>query len=301
MIMSVLARNAGWNCVRIAEAVLRVNKMDQKNVGFIGGGNMASALIGGLIDSGYSPEKIWVSDIDPAKLSQLSRCYGVQTNNQNSVIVKNVDIVVLAVKPQVAKTVVSGIGKDVLLCGSILISIMAGIRESDIEKWLGGPTALIRAMPNTPALIRSGASALHANEAVQEGQRDLAESILRSVGLVVWLESESQLDAVTALSGSGPAYFFLLMEAMEESILPLGLDQQTARLLIEQTAFGAAKIALEAEESPADLRKRVTSPGGTTQKALETFEKGGFQALVANALLSARDRSIEMSHELGGD
>lgn len=275
--------------------------MDQKKIGFIGGGNMASALIGGLIEGGYESENIWVSDIDPDKLSRLGKQYGVQISSENKVIVQNADILVLAVKPQVAKGVVTCIGIAGLRSGTIMISIVAGIRESDIEKWLGGPVALIRAMPNTPALIRSGATALHANQAVQDEQRDAAESIMRSVGLVVWLESESQLDAVTALSGSGPAYFFLLMEAMEDGILKMGLDQQTARVLIEQTAFGAAKIALEVEESPAELRKRVTSPGGTTQKALETFEKGGFQSLVAEALSAAHGRSIEMSRELGGE
>jgi pyrroline-5-carboxylate reductase len=275
--------------------------MDQKQIGFIGGGNMAAALIGGLLDGGYPRENIWVSDIDQDKLQHLSTQYGVKTSLDNQGIAQNVDVLVLAVKPQIAKSVLTNLGVGSLRSESIVISIVAGILESDIEKWLGGPVALIRAMPNTPALIRSGASALHANARVEDEQRDIAESILRAVGLVVWLESESQLDAVTAISGSGPAYFFLLMEAMEESALQLGLDQQTARLLIEQTAFGAAKIALEVEESPAELRKRVTSPGGTTQKALETFEKGGFRALVAEALSAAHGRSLELSRELGGE
>jgi pyrroline-5-carboxylate reductase len=275
--------------------------MDQKNIGFIGGGNMASALIGGLIDGGYPNDRIWVSDIDSEKLHRLHAQYGVKTNLDNRIIVQNVDVLVLAVKPRVVKSVLTGIGAGALRPDSIVISIVAGIRQADLQKWLGGPVALIRAMPNTPALIRSGATALHANPAVRDEQRDIAESILRSVGLVVWLESESLLDAVTALSGSGPAYFFLLMEAMEDSALQLGLDQQTARLLIEQTAFGAAKIALEVEGSPAELRMRVTSPGGTTQKALEAFEKGGFRALVAEAMSAAHGRSIEMSRELGGE
>ncbi|MGH8550900.1 MAG: pyrroline-5-carboxylate reductase [Methylococcales bacterium] len=275
--------------------------MDQKKIGFIGGGNMASALIGGLIDGGYPNDRIWVSDIDPDKLQRLQAQYGVKTSLDNQVIVQNADVLVLAVKPRVVQSVLAGIGAGSIRSESLVISIVAGIREADLEKWLGAPVALIRAMPNTPALIRSGATALHANPEVEEEQRDIAESILRSVGLVVWLESESHLDAVTALSGSGPAYFFLLMEAMEDSALQFGLNQQTARLLIEQTAFGAAKIALEVEESPAELRMRVTSPGGTTQKALEAFEKGGFRALVAEALSAAHGRSIELSRELGGE
>ncbi|MGH8557826.1 MAG: pyrroline-5-carboxylate reductase [Methylococcales bacterium] len=275
--------------------------MDQKKIGFIGGGNMATALIGGLLDGAYRCENIWVSDIDQDKLHRLSAQYGVETSLDNQIIAQNADVLVLAVKPQALKSVLTGLGARALRSGVIVISIVAGIREFAIEKWLGAPMALIRAMPNTPALIRAGATALHANPEVKDDQRNIAESILRSVGLVIWLESETQLDAVTALSGSGPAYFFLLMEAMEDSALRLGLDRQIARLLIEQTAFGAAKIALEVEESPAELRKRVTSPGGTTQQALEAFEKGGFRTLVAEALSAAHGRSIEMSRELGGE
>jgi pyrroline-5-carboxylate reductase len=152
-------------------------------------------------------------------------------------------------------------------------------------------------MPNTPALVLTGATALHANHQVSTEQRDFAESILRAVGITLWVENESELDAVTAISGSGPAYYFLLMEAMEKVAVSLGLTETTARLLVQQTALGAAKIALESSESPELLRKRVTSPGGTTQRAIETFEQGGFSGLVARALIAARDRSIEMSQQ----
>ena len=150
-------------------------------------------------------------------------------------------------------------------------------------------------MPNTPALVLTGATALHANPKVSAAEHDLAESIMRSVGIALWVEEESELDAVTAISGSGPAYYFLLMEAMEKTAMELGLTKNTARLLVQQTALGAAKIALESTESPEELRKRVTSPGGTTQKAIETFEAGGFKELVSKALHAARNRSIEMS------
>ncbi len=275
--------------------------MDQKKIGFIGGGNMAGALIGGLVDGGYRTDRIWVSDIDQDRLHRLRTQYDLHTNPDNNVIARNADVLVLAVKPQVAEAVLTNLDAGTRRFEWIVISIMAGIREAAIEQWLGGQIALIRAMPNTPALIRAGATAMHANSRVKDQERDIAESILRSVGLVVWLESESQMDAVTALAGSGPAYFFLLMEAMEENALRLGLDRETARLLIEQTAFGAAKIALEVEESPAELRRRVTSPGGTTEKALEAFEQGGFRALVAEALSAAHGRSITMSRELGGE
>jgi pyrroline-5-carboxylate reductase len=152
-------------------------------------------------------------------------------------------------------------------------------------------------MPNTPALVLTGATALHANSNVNSEQRDLAETILRAVGIALWVEDEGELDAVTAVSGSGPAYYFLLMEAMEKTALELGLSAETARLLVQQTALGAAKIALESNESPEQLRKRVTSPNGTTQQAIETFQQGGFTELVSKALHAARDRSIEMSKQ----
>jgi pyrroline-5-carboxylate reductase len=152
-------------------------------------------------------------------------------------------------------------------------------------------------MPNTPALVLTGATALHANSNVNAKQRNLAETILRSVGIALWVDHESELDAVTAVSGSGPAYYFLLMEAMEKTALELGLSAKTARLLIQQTALGAAKIALESAESPEKLRQRVTSPGGTTQQAIDTFTQGGFTELVSKALHAARDRSIEMSKQ----
>lgn len=274
--------------------------MDYKKISFIGGGNMAGALIGGLIDGSYPADCIRVSDIDPMRLHQLGAQYGIATNPNNRLVAQDAEVLILAVKPQILESVLSNLA-NILPPSSLVISIAAGIREQSIEKWLRAELALIRAMPNTPALIRAGATALHANSRVTDEQRDIAETILRSVGLVVWLESESLLDAVTALSGSGPAYFFLLMEAMQEAAQKLGLNPQIASLLVEQTAFGAAKIALEAEESPAQLRKRVTSPGGTTQQALEAFERGGFRNLVAEALSAACRRSIEMSCEFGGE
>jgi len=179
----------------------------------------------------------------------------------------------------------------------LVVSIAAGINQHSLSQWLGADTAIVRCMPNTPALVLTGATALHANTKVTAEQRNLAENILRSVGIALWVKDESELDAVTAVSGSGPAYYFLLMEAMEKAALELGLSEVTARLLVQQTALGAAKIALESPESPEQLRKRVASPGGTTQRAIETFEQGGFTELVSKALHAARDRSIEMSKQ----
>jgi pyrroline-5-carboxylate reductase len=272
--------------------------MKTNKIGFIGGGNMASSLISGLIASGHAPEQIWVSDISPDTLTALKNQLNVNTSVDNDDIINAVDVVVLAVKPQTLSAVAQSIAAQIQQKKSLVVSIAAGINQNSLSRWLGADTAIVRCMPNTPALVLTGATALHANDKVTGEQRDLAENILRSVGIALWVEDEAELDAVTAVSGSGPAYYFLLMEAMEKAALELGLTQETARLLVQQTALGAAKIALESAESPEQLRKRVTSPGGTTQRAIETFEQGGFTELVAKALHAARDRSIEMSKQM---
>ena len=275
--------------------------MREQIIGFVGGGNMATALISGLIDDGYDPQRIWVSDLDEKKLSDLHSQFGLNISTENDEIVAHSQVLVLAVKPQVMRVVAQEIGASVRRYNPVVLSIAAGIRETDLNRWLGGTVTLVRSMPNTPALIRTAATALYANDRVRPDQRDIAESVMRSVGLVVWVDQESEMDAVTALSGSGPAYFFLLMETLEQAALDLGMTKQTARLLIEQTALGAAKLALEVEGTPAELRRRVTSPGGTTQHAIEVFEKGGLAVLVGNAMRAAYARSIEMSDEFGGD
>ena len=241
------------------------------------------------------------SDTNQETLQSLSANLKVNVSNNNADIINQADVVVLAVKPQVVQMIAEQIVDDVSAKRDILfVSIAAGISQDSLTSWLGEDVAIVRCMPNTPALVRTGATALHANENVTNEQKDLAENILRSVGISIWVDHECELDAVTAISGSGPAYYFLLMEAMEQTALELGLDELTARLLIQQTALGAAKIALESDESPSQLRQRVTSPGGTTEKAIQTFEQGGFIQLVSKALHAARDRSIEISKELGG-
>jgi pyrroline-5-carboxylate reductase len=270
--------------------------MNTHKIGFIGGGNMASSLISGLIASGHKPELIWVSDINAETRDNLSRNLQVNVTDSNQDVVNAADVIVLAVKPQILAEVASGIAALIQQKQALVVSIAAGISQKSLSKWLGDNTAIVRCMPNTPALVLTGATGLHANEKVSAEQRDLAENILRAVGIALWVNDEAQLDAVTAVSGSGPAYYFLLMEAMEKTARELGLDEQTARLLVQQTALGAAKIALESAESPEQLRQRVTSPGGTTQRAIETFIEGGFSELVSKALHAARDRSIEMSN-----
>ncbi|MGR9012528.1 MAG: pyrroline-5-carboxylate reductase [Gammaproteobacteria bacterium] len=272
--------------------------MKTNKIGFIGGGNMASSLISGLIASGHAPEQIWVSDINQDTLNSLAEQLKINTSIHNDDIINAVDVVVLAVKPQTLSAVAQSAAAQIQQKKSLVVSIAAGINQNSLSHWLGADTAIVRCMPNTPALVLTGATALHANDKVTAEQRDLAENILRSVGIALWVEDEAELDAVTAVSGSGPAYYFLLMEAMEKAALELGLNEETARLLVQQTALGAAKIALESTESPEQLRKRVTSPGGTTQQAIETFEQGGFTELVSKALHAARDRSIEMSKQM---
>ena len=273
--------------------------MKTTTIGFIGGGNMAASLIKGLLASGHSAQQIWVADVDAVKLQSLSNSLGICAAANNEQLVNEVNVVVLAVKPQVLRDVALSISECVQKNNSLIVSIAAGINQQSLAQWLDGETAIVRCMPNTPALVLTGATALHANQHVSTKQRDLAENILRAVGLAIWVDNEAELDAVTAVSGSGPAYFFLLMEAMEKTAVDLGLAAETAELLVQQTALGAAKIALESAESAEQLRKRVTSPGGTTQAAIESFHQDGFSAMVAKALHAARDRSITMSSQIG--
>ena len=271
--------------------------MNTQKIGFIGGGNMASSLISGLIASGHSPQDLWVSDVNQDALKVLAENLNVNTSTNNDDIINAVDVVVLAVKPQILSTVAKKATASIQQKQPLVVSIAAGISQQSLSQWLGNNIAIVRCMPNTPALVLTGATALHANAQVTAEQHDLAENIMRSVGIALWVNDESELDVVTAVSGSGPAYYFLLMEAMEKAAIEMGMNEVTARLLVQQTALGAAKIALESSESPEQLRKRVTSPGGATQQALETFEEGGFTALVSKALHAARDRSIEMSKQ----
>ncbi|NQY25846.1 MAG: pyrroline-5-carboxylate reductase [Piscirickettsiaceae bacterium] len=275
--------------------------MKDCKITFIGGGNMARSLIGGLIADGFNPQHIHVSDSEPLCLQALTNKYPIHPHSSNIEAAKDSDIVILAVKPQQLQAVVRQLA-PFWQSDSLLISIAAGIRLDDIARWLAQEdAAIIRAMPNTPALVQAGASALFANNAVSTLQRERAESILRSVGLALWVNHEDKMDAVTALSGSGPAYFFLVMEAMEFAAKEMGLEAESARLLCLQTAFGAAKMALESEESAATLRERVTSPGGTTERALHELEDGGLRGLFENALIAAALRSRELAQQLGKD
>lgn len=273
--------------------------MTHDNICFIGGGNMAGSLVGGLIAGGCKPETLWVADPSDEQRQNLAERFGVQIAADNAEAAKDAEIIVLAVKPQMLHKAVEPLKSVVKRNQPLVISIAAGIAEPDIRRWLGDNPAIVRAMPNTPALVRSGATALYGNEFVTDAQRDKAESILRAVGIVQWVEDEAQMDAVTALSGSGPAYFFLLMEVLEAAGKSLGLPAETAHLLTLQTAYGAAKMALESADPPAALRKRVTSPGGTTEAALEILQEADIHALFRHAVQAARDRGRALSREFG--
>lgn len=269
-------------------------------IAFIGGGNMARSILGGLLAEGGAPERLWVADPAPDQLARLREAHpGLHTTGENAEAASAADVVVLAVKPQVMREVAVALAAPLQARRPLVVSIAAGIRSRDLDRWLGGGLPIVRCMPNTPALVRSGASALYANSATSPKQRQLAERIMRAVGLTLWLEDEALLDAVTAVSGSGPAYFFLVMEIMEQAGVELGLPREAARLLTLETAFGAAKLALESREDAATLRARVTSKGGTTEAALEVLEAGGLQGLFSRALAAAARRSGELAEQLG--
>lgn len=273
--------------------------MTYDKIAFIGGGNMARSLVGGLIAGGCPPARLRVADPQAEQLDYLRNKFGVHVTADNADAVAGAEIVVLAVKPQIMHVAATAIRAAVETQGTLVISIAAGIDVPALQRWLGADTAIVRCMPNTPALVRAGATALYANPRVTEAQREKAESILRAVGIVQWVEEESLMDAVTALSGSGPAYFFLLMEILENAGKGLGLPADTARLLTLQTAYGAAKMALESADSAATLRERVTSPGGTTQAALEVLEAGDLRDQFKQALKAARDRGRTLSRDFG--
>ncbi len=275
--------------------------MKNSRITFIGCGNMGRSLIGGLIANGLSVNSITGTDVNAEQRQTTASQFNIEVLEDNQQAIKDADVVVLAVKPQSMQETLQAIKADLVQEKPLLISIAAGIQLSDLGKWAGDELAIVRTMPNTPALIQSGATALCANQFTSDAQRDLAEAIMRSVGLALWLDDETLMDAVTALSGSGPAYYFLIMEVMEKAATQLGLSQEHARLLTLQTAFGAAKMALESNHDTETLRKQVTSPGGTTEQALNVLMNGGIEDLFKDALKAAQKRSAELAATLGGE
>lgn len=269
-------------------------EFDSTSICFIGAGNMASSLIGGLITSQFPPQQIIACDIDQSKLHALHENFNIRTETDINRAIEKADIVILAVKPQVLKQVCSSLTRT--QHKPLFISIAAGIRQTDVNRWLGSQQSIVRCMPNTPSLVGLGASALFANENVSKTQQQQAEQILQSTGITLWVETESQLDAVTAISGSGPAYFFLFIEALQQAGIELGLAPATADRLAKQTALGAATMASNADV--VTLREQVTSSGGTTEQAILSFEQNGLKKLVQLATQAAARRSVELADEL---
>jgi len=268
------------------------------DIGFIGAGNMAYALINGLLNNGYDSKNIKVSDPNDGLLRKREAELNITTFTNNSSLVEVCDVIVFAVKPQVLSEVCLEL-REKIKPNHLFISIVAGIRVNDINRWLGGNYPLVRTMPNTPALMQHGVTGLFQNDLVNDEQKALVTTILSSVGNCFWVNEEGLIDAITAISGSGPAYFFLLMQSMTQAGVALGLDENTAKELSVQTGFGASLMATKSGKDPKALRTDVTSPKGTTQAAIECFQDQNFEGIVSSATRAAFDRARELSNELG--
>lgn len=271
--------------------------MTAPRIAFVGAGNMAASLIGGLLAQGVAASAIRASDRGDEQRARISAEHGIETFADNAEAIRGADVVVLSVKPQVMKEVCLVLAPH-LEPQQLVISIAAGITCASLEQWLGA-VPLVRCMPNTPALLRQGVSGLYASARVSATQREHAQQLLGAVGLALWLDEEQLIDAVTAVSGSGPAYFFLLIEAMTAAGEKLGLPREIAAQLTLHTALGAARMAVASDVEASELRRRVTSPAGTTEAAIRTFQAGGFEQLVDDALNAAAQRSAELAEQLG--
>ena len=260
---------------------------------------MASSIIGGLIESGHPAHNIVAADPFAASLEKLQSVAPVAVFSDNAQAVANADVIILAVKPQVMAQAADSIATAVQSNKAVVISIAAGITIESMQARLGAAAAIVRCMPNTPALVGCGASGLYANDNTSVEQREFAELILSAVGITCWVKSEQELDAITALSGSGPAYFFLFIEAMIDAGVKLGLDRENASQLALQTSLGASRMALENTVDLVELRRRVTSPGGTTERAVQSFEQDGLRDVIEKAMRAAADRAAEMAREMG--
>ncbi len=267
-------------------------------IAFIGGGNMTRAIVAGLLNSGADAASLSISEPLGAAREQLGADFpGVRIAADNSTVAATADCVVLSVKPQVLAEVCRELKSTIQAGRPLIVSIAAGTRGADIDQWLGGGLAVVRVMPNQPALLRRGVSGLHANERTTDAERQRAVSIMAAVGSVVEVDSEADIDAVTAVSGSGPAYFFMLIEQLAVTAVELGLEPDAARTLAIETARGAAELAAHADTSMSELIARVRSPGGTTAAALDSLEDADVRGIFAAAITAARDRAVELADE----
>lgn len=268
--------------------------MQNITISFIGAGNMARSLIGGLIAAGFSAKHIWATNPIRSLLTQLKNEFNIHITTDNKEAAAIADVIVLCVKPKEVAPLCAELKTSLTHRGALIISIAAGITIDSITQWLGKSLPIVRTMPNTPALVQAGITGLFANTNVTPTQHQWAEQILRAVGSIAWVKEESQLDAVTALSGSGPAYFLLFMEELAKAGQQLGLSAEEAHLLVMQTALGTAKLAVESNESWENLRKKITSPGGTTEQALNVFSTA-LPNLCEKAVQAAYHRAKELS------
>ena len=268
--------------------------MKQPTIAFIGTGNMARAILEGLLSDCYPAACIWATRRQLDLLSDLAE-QGVNTTSDNAAAVAAADVVVISVKPQMMRETLEALQPALQSRQPLLVSVAAGIDAAALERWGGGKLAVIRSMPNTPSLLKRGACGLFANANVSSEQKNLAEQIMGAVGITLWCEQETGIDQVIAVSGSGPAYFFLMMEKMIEAGVALGMDPDSARELTLQTALGAAEMAKQTGVEPAELRRRVTSPGGTTEQAILSFERDQLGSTVEKAMTACRDRAVEMT------
>ena len=272
--------------------------LNNKKISFIGGGNMAQALISGLIGCGVKPESITVAD-PSADIRQQLDAKGLTTVDPTAdakAAITDADLVVLAVKPQVMKVVVSGFAET--LDKQLIVSVAAGLTTAMLSDMLGGYQNIIRAMPNTPAMIQMGATGLYATDSITEEQKQLATAAMEASGLVTWVDNEEHMHAVTAVSGSAPAYVFYFIESMVEKAVAQGLDKEQASALAMQTIMGAAKMAMESDDEPAELRRKVSSPNGTTQAAIESMQANEVGRQIGEAMQACYDRSQALSEEM---
>lgn len=272
--------------------------METKNITFVGAGNMARAIIVGLLGMGYAPEKLTVSNPSKEKLDVFQQSFGVNVTSDNHEAVQDADVVVLSVKPHILPRVCEELKASFLKNQPLIISIAAGISTELLFRWLDPSLPIIRAMPNTPAAVSAGATGLFAADEVNDEQKDQAEALFRAVGVTVWVDTERHIDLITAISGSGPAYYFFVMEAMQETAARLGLSAEDARLLSLQTVLGAARMAMESQHDVSELRRSVTSPNGTTEAAIHVFESGNLKQLFNDAIQAAFDRAQTLAAEI---
>lgn len=270
------------------------NSLKNKKISFIGGGNMAQALISGLLAKGILPEYITVSDPNPDNREQL-QAKGINTidSAKNPLDALMADVVVLAVKPQIMSTVLADFSQ--VLDKQLIISVAAGLSTDSLTKMLNGYQNIVRAMPNTPAMVQAGATGLYATDSINEQEKQLATELMGASGLVIWVDDEEQLHAVTAVSGSAPAYFFYFIESVIQGGIDLGLSQEQASALAMQTALGAAKMSIHSDDTPEQLRRKVMSPGGTTEAAVHSLQADKVNELIGKAMQACVKRSREMS------